>query len=29
MNYCPDNANTRAQMAAFIVATFGLTLYGP
>jgi hypothetical protein len=29
VNYCPDNANTRAQMAAFIVATFGLTLYGP
>jgi len=28
-NYCPDNANTRAQMAAFLVATFGLTLYGP
>ena len=28
-NYCPDNANTRGQMAAFLVATFGLTLYGP
>jgi hypothetical protein len=28
-NYCPDLANTRAQMAAFLVATFGLTLYGP
>jgi len=28
-SYCPDSANTRAQMAAFIVATFGLTLYGP
>jgi S-layer homology domain len=28
-NYCPDTANTRAQMAAFLDATFGLTLYGP
>ncbi|HWZ87033.1 MAG TPA: S-layer homology domain-containing protein, partial [Thermoanaerobaculia bacterium] len=28
-NYCPDAANTRAQMAAFLDATFGLTLYGP
>ncbi len=23
-NYCPDNPNTRAQMAAFLVKTFGL-----
>ncbi|MGH9364815.1 MAG: S-layer homology domain-containing protein [Thermoanaerobaculia bacterium] len=23
-NYCPDNANTRAQMAVFLVVTFGL-----
>jgi hypothetical protein len=23
-NYCPDNPNTRAQMAAFLVITFGL-----
>lgn len=28
-NYCPDSANTRAQMAAFLDATFGLKLYGP
>ena len=28
-NYCPGSPNTRAQMAAFITATFGLTLYGP
>ena len=28
-DYCPDSANTRAQMAAFLAATFGLTLYGP
>jgi hypothetical protein len=28
-NYCPDSVNTRAQMAAFLDATFGLTLYGP
>ena len=28
-NYCPDAPNTRAQMAAFIDATFGLSLYGP
>ena len=28
-NYCPDSPNTRAQMAAFLVATFGLSLYGP
>ena len=24
--YCPDNPNTRAQMAAFLTATFELTL---
>lgn len=24
-NYCPNNANTRGQMAAFLVRTFGLT----
>jgi hypothetical protein len=23
-DYCPDNPNTRAQMAAFLVKTFGL-----
>jgi hypothetical protein len=28
-NYCPDDVNTRAQMAAFLDATFALTLYGP
>jgi hypothetical protein len=28
-NYCPSNPVTRAQMGAFISATFGLTLYGP
>ena len=28
-NYCPDAVNTRAQMAAFLDATFGLSLYGP
>jgi hypothetical protein len=28
-NYCPDSPNTRAQMAAFLDATFGLTLYAP
>ena len=28
-NYCPENANTRGQMAVFLVKTFGLTLYGP
>ena len=27
--YCPESASTRAQMAAFLAATFGLTLYGP
>jgi hypothetical protein len=28
-NYCPDNPNTRGQMAVFLVKTFGLVLYGP
>ncbi|HYX22385.1 MAG TPA: hypothetical protein VFA98_16195 [Thermoanaerobaculia bacterium] len=28
-NYCPDNPNTRGQMAVFLVKTFGLQLYGP
>ncbi len=28
-NYCPANATTRGQMAAFVVKTFGLLLYGP
>jgi hypothetical protein len=28
-NYCPTNAATREQMAVFLKATFGLTLYGP
>jgi len=27
--YCPDNPNTRGQMAPFLVKTFGLQLYGP
>jgi hypothetical protein len=27
--YCPDNPNMRGQMAAFLVKTFGLHLYGP
>ncbi len=27
--YCPDNPNTRGQMAVFLVKTFGLVLYGP
>ena len=27
-NYCPDGANTRAQMAAFLVGTFSLELNG-
>jgi len=27
--FCPDQAVTREQMAAFVAATFGLTLYGP
>ncbi len=28
-NYCPNNPNTRGQMAVFLVKTFGLLLYGP
>ena len=28
-NYCPAAPVTREQMAVFISATFGLTLYGP
>ncbi len=28
-NYCPDDPNTRGQMAVFLVKTFGLLLYGP
>ena len=28
-NFCPDNPNTRGQMAVFLVKTFGLALYGP
>jgi hypothetical protein len=28
-DYCPDAPNTRDQMAAFLDATFGLSLYGP
>jgi hypothetical protein len=28
-NYCPAGTVTRDQMAFFITATFGLTLYGP
>ena len=28
-DFCPTNPNTRAQMAAFLVNTFGLRLYGP
>ena len=28
-NYCPDNPNTRGQMAVFLVKTFALQLYGP
>jgi len=28
-NYCPADAVTREQMAVFLGATFGLTLYGP
>ncbi len=27
--YCPGDPNTRGQMAVFLVATFGLQLYGP
>jgi hypothetical protein len=28
-NYCPQDSVTRGQMAAFLVKTFGLILYGP
>jgi streptogramin lyase len=28
-NYCPNNPNTRGQMAVFLTKTFGLRLYGP
>jgi hypothetical protein len=28
LNYCPDNANNRGQMAVFLSKTFGLPLYG-
>ena len=28
-NYCPDNPNTRGQMAVFLTKTFDLLLYGP
>ena len=28
-NYCPNNPNTRGQMAVFLTKTFGLQLYGP
>ena len=28
-NYCPQNNNTRGQMAVFLTKTFGLQLYGP
>jgi len=28
-NYCPNLSITRGQMAVFLTATFGLTLYGP
>jgi hypothetical protein len=28
-SYCPHAPNSRAQMAAFLVQTFGLSLYGP
>ncbi len=28
-NYCPNDPNTRAQMAVFLTTTFSLTLYGP
>jgi S-layer homology domain len=27
--YCPDNPNTRGQMAVFLVKTFGLLLFAP
>ncbi|HTY40367.1 MAG TPA: hypothetical protein VMH79_00705, partial [Thermoanaerobaculia bacterium] len=28
-DFCPDNPNTRGQMAVFLTKTFGLALYGP
>ncbi len=28
-NYCPNNPNTRGQMAVFLTKTFALKLYGP
>ena len=28
-NFCPQQVVTREQMAVFLTATFGLTLYGP
>jgi hypothetical protein len=28
-NYCPNNPNTRGQMAVFLTKTFKLALYGP
>ena len=28
-NYCPNDPNTRGQMAVFLTKTFGLLLYGP
>jgi len=28
-DFCPDDPNTRGQMAVFLTKTFGLTLYGP
>jgi hypothetical protein len=28
-DYCPSNPVTRGQMAVFISASLGLTLYGP
>jgi len=28
-SYCPQQPNTRGEMAVFIVKTFGLLLYGP
>ncbi|MGE5412566.1 MAG: S-layer homology domain-containing protein, partial [Syntrophomonadaceae bacterium] len=28
-NYCPNNPNTRGQMAVFLTKTFSLVLYGP
>jgi hypothetical protein len=28
-NFCPTDPVTREQMAVFLTATFGLTIYGP